>query len=128
MPPSSRVEAWLVLMILLRNNTRLICSGCNSGSLLRMAASPIWPFMTDPLLGHPDKPQVSIEESRRTEIGQLRALAPAHHLVGDGGTQKRRHCHPAMGDREVITADPRHRSDGGQMITGDRPNGDAHRL
>ena len=33
-----------------------------------------------------------------------------------------------MGDREIVAGDPRHRSDGGQMIAGDRPDGDAHRL
>src|ERR1035441_6311356 len=56
MPASSRVEAWLVLMILLRNNTFLIRNGCSSGSLLRAPVSPWWvdvvtTFMTDPLFG-----------------------------------------------------------------------------
>src|SRR3954465_7286323 len=32
MPPLSRPQAWLVLMILFLNTTDLICSGCNSGS------------------------------------------------------------------------------------------------
>src|SRR5271169_611439 len=54
MPSSSNVDAWLVLMIRLRNSTFLIRSGCSSGSLLRAAVSlcaGAATFMTDPSFG-----------------------------------------------------------------------------
>jgi hypothetical protein len=70
----------------------------------------------------------SIEEAGGTEIRQLRPLLSAHDLVGDGGPQEWRHRHATMRDREVISGNPRHRPDGGEMIAGDRPDRDAHRL
>ena len=70
----------------------------------------------------------SIEETRRPEMGEVGPLPSPYDLVSHHRTEKRRHRHTAMGDREGIAGSPRHRSDRGQMVTGDRPHGDAHRL
>src|SRR5208282_1114787 len=77
MPASSRVEAWLVLMILLRNNTFLIRNGCSSGSLLRAPVSPWWvdavtKFMTDPSFGSCVECGVRRRDNGRRIIGGLR--------------------------------------------------------
>ena len=70
----------------------------------------------------------SVEETRRPEMGELSPLPSMYDLVGDHPAEERRHRHAAMGDRDIVAGSPRHRSDGRQMVAGDRPDGDAHRL
>src|SRR6266446_684382 len=70
----------------------------------------------------------SIEETRRPEIGELSPLPSTYDLVSHHRAQERRHRHAAMGDGDIVAGRPRHRSNGGQMVAGDRPEGDAHRL
>src|SRR3984893_19600004 len=70
----------------------------------------------------------SVEETRRPEMGELSPLPSTYDLVSHHRAEERRHRHAAMGDGDIIAGSPRHRSDGRQMIAGDRPDGDAHRL
>src|SRR6266436_1743024 len=69
-----------------------------------------------------------IEEPCRPEMGELSPLPSTYDLVSHHRAEERRHRHAAMGDSDVVAGRPRHRSDGGQMVAGDRPDGDAHRL
>jgi len=80
----------------------------------------------------PDAPAVcvsrSVEETRRPEMGELSALPSTYDLVSHHRAQEWRHRHAAMGDGDIVAGSPRHRSDGRQLVAGDRPDGDAHRL
>src|SRR6266446_3534803 len=70
----------------------------------------------------------SVEETRRPEMGKLSPLPPPYDLVSHRRAQERRHRHTAMGDGDIVAGSPRHRSDGRQMVAGDRADGYAHRL
>src|SRR6516164_7883922 len=70
----------------------------------------------------------SIEETRRPEIRELGPLPSPNDLVSHRRTEERRHRHTAMGDGDIVAGSPRDRSDSREMVTGDRPDGDAHRL
>jgi hypothetical protein len=54
----------------------------------------------------------SVEETRRSEMRELGALPSTYDLVSHHRPQKRRHRNAAMGDGDIVTGSPRHRSDG----------------
>src|SRR6266403_1634661 len=70
----------------------------------------------------------SVEETRGPEMDELSPLPSMYDLVSDHPAEERRHRHAAMGDGDIVAGSPRHRPDGGQLVAGDRPDGDAHRL